>query len=125
MDGRANRASAVTDTAQSHLLGGHNNGYHADPPLDALNSSGGSGETQTTTVSGLRFIKRDGWVFVSGYTLGSSGGTLGSKFRPPSTVTIPYAGPDAGNTIDIDSNGGIATSGSGDIQPTVYPASEA
>ena len=95
------------------------------PPLDALNSSGGSGETQTTTVSGLRFIKRGGWVFVSGYTPGLSGGTLGSKFRPPSTVTIPYAGSYAGNTINIDSDGGIATSGSGTIQPTIYPAGEA
>ena len=129
VDGRANRASAVTDTTQSHLPGGHNNGYHADPPppLDALSSSGGSGEVQTTTVYGLRFIKKDGWVFVSGEPVSSTRKTLGSAFRPPSTVDIPYLGAYTGDhTISINSDGLIsAPTGSGIIQPTIYPARQA
>ena len=126
VDGRADRASAVTDTVQSRLLGGHNHGYHADPPpLDALSSSGGSGEVQTTTVRGLTFIKRGGWVFVSGNS-SDSRQTVSSAFRPPSIVNIPYVSFEAnGQGISIDSDGSIASLYEGDIQPTVYPAGEA
>ena len=97
------------------------------PPLDALNSSGGSGEVQTTTLSGLSFIRKDGWVFVSGEPIDSSSKILGSAFRPPSTVDIPYPGAYTDDhTISINSNGLIsAPTGSGVIQPTVYPARQA
>ena len=107
-------------------MGGHNHGYHADPPpSDALNSSGGSGEVQTTTVKGLTFIKRDGWVFVSGNS-SDSRQTVSSAFRPPSIVNIPYTSFEAnGRGISIDSDGSIASLYEGDIQPTVYPAREA
>ena len=95
------------------------------PPSDALNSSGGSGEVQTTTVKGLTFIKRDGWVFVSGNSSDSQQ-TVSSAFRPPSIVNIPYTSFEAnGRGISIDSDGSIASLYEGDIQPTVYPAREA
>ena len=95
------------------------------PPLDALNSSGGAGEVQTTTVSGLQFIKRDGWVFVSGQASGSSG-SLSSGFRPPSDVRIPYLDGHAGdNMICIRSSGSVEALYEAAIQPTAYPAGEA
>lgn len=104
----------------------HHHGYHADPPPSvALNSSGGSGEVQATTESGLTFIKRDGWVFVSGQANGSEG-FLDSAFCPPSTVRIPYlSGNSGGNMIRIQSSGSVEALWEGFIQPTVYPAREA
>ena len=95
------------------------------PPLDALSSSGGSGEVQTTTVRGLTFIKRGGWVFVSGNS-SDSRQTVSSAFRPPSIVNIPYVSFEAnGQGISINSDGSISSLYEGDIQPTVYPAGEA
>lgn len=94
--------------------------------MDALNSSGGSWEVQTTTVSGITFIKRDGWVFVSGNPSGSSSGFLSSAFRPPATVGVPYS-TGSSEGVFIRPNGEVQVMvGNGTIiQPTVYPARQA
>ena len=105
------------------------------PPLDALNSSGGSGEVQTTTFRGLSFIRKDGWVCVSGkYTSSSSSSKVPTAFRPAGTVYYRLVDGDdltiADSAFYIDSGGSVGIEddrfeGIYTINPFVYPARQA
>ena len=105
------------------------------PPSVALNSSGGSGEVQTTTLRGLKFIRKDGWVCVSGkYITSSSSSKIPPAFRPATTVYYSVSDGDDLTRVNaalyIDSDGSVDIEddrfdGIYIINPFVYPAGEA
>lgn len=122
---------AIRHPSATSAKGGQPHEHHSDPPpSEALAGSGEPGDVQTTTVSGLTFIRKNGWVFVSGiFNYSVNTGAVGEAFRPPARVCIAKVSKGDEALVYVDPSGSLGSTsyglyGTHLIEPVVYPARE-